>query len=187
MPTVADIPSFLLSAPRDISDAEVISAPAAYCASLQERRPFSRRRRARQFVRATVGFQNPEVFLKLLPTDIAGMSIRNASEPIPLLPLFLDGPLAVSASSISPPSIHIGWVARGGHPQPRIHDMRHTFICRALLHGQQENQVDHVVDAIATYVGHTKVSDTYWYVSATPELMGIASGRFSRFSSGDCR
>jgi integrase len=80
----------------------------------------------------------------------------------------------------------LGWVARGGHPQPRIHDMRHTFICRALLRGQQENQVDHVVDAIATYVGHTKVSDTYWYVSATPELMGIASGRFARFSSGDC-
>jgi integrase len=65
--------------------------------------------------------------------------------------------------------------------------MRHTFICRALLRGQQENQVDHVVDAIATYVGHTKVSDTYWYLSATPELMDIASGRFSRFSSGDCR
>ena len=81
----------------------------------------------------------------------------------------------------------LGWVARGGHPQPRIHDLRHTFICRALLRGQQDSQVDHVVDAIATYVGHAKVSDTYWYVSATPELMGIASERFCRFSSGDCR
>jgi len=81
----------------------------------------------------------------------------------------------------------LGWVARGGHPQPRIHDLRHTFICRALLRGQQENQVDHVVDVISTYVGHAKVSDTYWYVSAIPELMGIASERFSRFSSGECR
>jgi len=81
----------------------------------------------------------------------------------------------------------LGWVARGGHPQPRIHDLRHTFICRALLRGQQDNRVDHVADAIATYVGHAKVSDTYWYVSATPELMGIASERFCRFSSGDCR
>jgi integrase len=81
----------------------------------------------------------------------------------------------------------LGWVARGGHPQPRIHDLRHTFICRALLRGQQDDQVHHVVDAIATYVGHAKVSDTYWYLSATPELMGIASRRFSRFSSGgDC-
>jgi integrase len=81
----------------------------------------------------------------------------------------------------------MGWGARGGHPQPRIHDLRHTFICRALLRGQQDNQIDHVADAIATYVGHAKVSDTYWYLSATPELMGIASERFSRFSSGDHR
>ena len=81
----------------------------------------------------------------------------------------------------------LGWVARGGHPQPRIHDLRHTFICRALLRGQQQNQLDHVADAIATYVGHAKVSDTYWYVTAIPELMGIASERFSRFSSGECR
>jgi len=81
----------------------------------------------------------------------------------------------------------LDWVARGSNPQPRIHDLRHTFICRALLRGQQENQLDHVADAIATYVGHAKVSDTYWYVTAIPELMGIASERFSRFSSGECR
>jgi len=77
----------------------------------------------------------------------------------------------------------LAWVARGGHPQPRIHDLRHTFICRALLRGQQENRLDHVADAIATYVGHVKVSDTYWYLTAIPELMGIASDRFSRFPS----
>ncbi len=78
----------------------------------------------------------------------------------------------------------LGWIARGGHSQPRIHDLRHTFICRALLRGQQDNQIDHVTDAIATYVGHAKVSDTYWYVSATPELMSAASQQFSCFSSG---
>jgi len=78
----------------------------------------------------------------------------------------------------------LGWVARGGHTHPRIHDLRHTFICRALLRGQQDNQIDRVADAISTYVGHAKVSDTYWYISATPELMSIASQRFSIFSSG---
>jgi integrase len=81
----------------------------------------------------------------------------------------------------------LGWVARGGHAQPRIHDLRHTFICQALLRGRQDNQIDHVADAISTYVGHAKVSDTYWYISATPELMSGASQRFSRFSSGDCQ
>ncbi|HYV30130.1 MAG TPA: tyrosine-type recombinase/integrase [Candidatus Binatia bacterium] len=81
----------------------------------------------------------------------------------------------------------LGWVARGGHAHPRIHDLRHTFICQALLRGQRDNQIDHVADAISTYVGHAKVSDTYWYISATPELMSEASQRFSRFSSGGCR
>ena len=81
----------------------------------------------------------------------------------------------------------LGWVARGGHAQPRIHDLRHTFICQALLRGQQDNQIDHVADAISTYVGHAKVSDTYWYISATPELMSGASQRFSCFSSGGCQ
>jgi integrase len=78
----------------------------------------------------------------------------------------------------------LGWVARGGHPQPRIHDLRHTFICQALLRGQRDNQIDHVVEAISTYVGHAKVSDTYWYISATPALMSEASQRFDLFSTG---
>ena len=78
----------------------------------------------------------------------------------------------------------LGWVARGSHPKPRIHDLRHTFICQALLRGQQGNQLDRVADAISTYVGHAKVSDTYWYISATPALMNEASQRFCRFWSG---
>ena len=119
----------------------------------------------------------------------------NATADIPLQPGLRKFFLTPTGRSLPSRTVHhtfdvlrrgLGWIARGGHAQPRIHDLRHTFICRALLRGQEENQVDHVADAIATYVGHAKVSDTYWYVSATPELMGIASGRFSRFSSGDC-
>jgi integrase len=78
----------------------------------------------------------------------------------------------------------LGWVARGSHPQPRIHDLRHTFICLALLRGQQGSHLDRVANVISTYVGHAKVSDTYWYISATPALMSEASQRFSRFCSG---
>ena len=26
--------------------------------------------------------------------------------------------------------------------------------------------------ALSTYLGHVKVSDTYWYLTAVPELMG---------------
>jgi integrase len=80
------------------------------------------------------------------------------------------------------------WVARGGHASPRLHDLRHTFICHALLRSYQQRQpINNVIDAISTYVGHAKVSDTYWYVTATPELMAVAAQRFSQFAEGGTR
>ena len=79
----------------------------------------------------------------------------------------------------------LGWRARGGHPHPRLHDLRHTFICRALLRSQQDAvPADSIVDTIATYVGHAKVSDTYWYLSATPELLSAAAIRFTPLAEG---
>lgn len=32
--------------------------------------------------------------------------------------------------------------------------------------------------ALSTYVGHAKVTSTYWYLQAVPELMAIAAQRF---------
>ena len=82
----------------------------------------------------------------------------------------------------------LGWIARGGHPSPRIHDFRHTFICRSLLESYRRNQSpDHIIDALSTYVGHVKVSDTYWYLTATPELMAVAAERFAQFVEGGVR
>jgi len=79
----------------------------------------------------------------------------------------------------------LGWVSRGGHKAPRIHDLRHTFICRSLLRSYRHNRpVDKMIDALSTYVGHAKVSDTYWYLTATPELMAIAAKRFARHVEG---
>lgn len=83
---------------------------------------------------------------------------------------------------------HLGWIARGCHAAVRIHDLRHTFICRSLLDCYHRNQLpDHIVDTLSTYVGHAKVTDTYWYVSATPELMAFAAQRFTRFIKGGKR
>jgi hypothetical protein len=36
--------------------------------------------------------------------------------------------------------------------------------------------------ALATYLGHAKVTDTFWYLSAIPELMAITAQRFERFA-----
>jgi integrase len=80
------------------------------------------------------------------------------------------------------------WQARGGHPAPRIHDLRHRFICRRLQRWYSEGKdVDQHILALSTYVGHVKVTDTYWYVTATPELMAAAVRRSQRRAIGGAR
>jgi integrase len=77
------------------------------------------------------------------------------------------------------------WRARGGHPAPRIHDLRHSFICHRLEDWYAQGlDIDRSILALSTYVGHAKVPDTYWYVTATPELLAIAAQRFTRGSGG---
>lgn len=75
------------------------------------------------------------------------------------------------------------WTARGDHPHPRIHDLRHSFICRRLQQWHRQGiNVDHTMAALSTYVGHVKVTDTYWYLTGIPELMSIVGRKFERFA-----
>jgi integrase len=74
----------------------------------------------------------------------------------------------------------LGWIGRGDYPFPRIHDLRHSYVCCALVRAyQQQQRVDHVIDILSTYVGHSSVSNTYWYVTAIPELLALAGQRFA--------
>ena len=80
----------------------------------------------------------------------------------------------------------LGWTAQGRARRPRIHDLRHTFAVRRLLRWYEDGvDVDHRILALSTYLGHAKVTDTYWYLSALPELMAITSRRFERFARQD--
>jgi integrase len=56
--------------------------------------------------------------------------------------------------------------------KPRIHDLRHTFAVRSLEQCRHDRDAvaRHVV-ALSTYLGHAHVTDTYWYLQATPILM----------------
>jgi integrase len=72
----------------------------------------------------------------------------------------------------------LGWDNMPGH-RPRLYDLRHTFTCNRLLGWYQEGvDVDSAMPLLATYLGHTKVTDTYWYLTAIPALMAIVSERF---------
>jgi integrase len=76
----------------------------------------------------------------------------------------------------------LDWANRGTHAAPRLHDLRHTFAVRRLVRWHREGtDVDQMMLALSTYLGHTKISHTYWYLSAVPELMALAGGKFERF------
>jgi integrase len=79
----------------------------------------------------------------------------------------------------------LGWRARGGHSAPRIQDLRHRFICHRLQRWYAEGKdIDQHILSLSTFVGHVKVTDTYWYVTATPELMAAAARRYHRRVAG---
>lgn len=74
-----------------------------------------------------------------------------------------------------------GWRSRGGLRYPRIHDIRHTVATRRLERWYRAGaDIDRGMLALSTYLGHTKVTDSYWYVTATPELMALAARRAER-------
>ncbi len=77
----------------------------------------------------------------------------------------------------------LGWVNRGAHHAPRIHDLRHSFaVRRVILWHQQGTDIDQAMLALSTYLGHVKISSTYWYLTAVPELMALAAEKFQRFA-----
>jgi len=68
---------------------------------------------------------------------------------------------------------------------PRIHDLRHSFVCRRILRWYQEGvNVDNRMIALTTYLGHVKPSDTYWYLTAVPKLMEVVNQKFAHFAQG---
>lgn len=65
---------------------------------------------------------------------------------------------------------------------PRLHDFRHRFAVATLLGWYRSGQdVERRLPVLSTYLGHTHVSDTYWYLSACPELMGLAIKRLEQY------
>jgi len=62
--------------------------------------------------------------------------------------------------------------------RPRVHDLRHGFAVRTLVNWQRsEMSIDRHLATLSGYLGHVAPSDTYWYLSAIPELMELAASR----------
>lgn len=63
---------------------------------------------------------------------------------------------------------------------PRIHDLRHSLAVRTILEWQRAGvSIDAHIGALSAYLGHVAPADTYWYLTASPELMQLAARRLS--------
>jgi integrase len=68
---------------------------------------------------------------------------------------------------------------------PRIHDLRHTFAVRALESSPTGRQrIGQHMLALATYLGHVNIDATYWYLTATPDLLRDIAEVAERFAQG---
>ncbi len=72
--------------------------------------------------------------------------------------------------------------------RPRIHDLRHTFATRALeTCPEGRDSIGRHMLALSTYLGHANISDTYWYLEATPTLMRDIANSCESFIQGGAR
>lgn len=65
--------------------------------------------------------------------------------------------------------------------RPHLHDLRHRFAMKTIMQWYRDGQdAERRLPVLSAYLGHTEPRDTYWYLSACPELMGLARERLER-------
>jgi len=72
------------------------------------------------------------------------------------------------------------------HFRPSLHSLRHTFAVRALeTCPEGRDQIGRHTVALSSYLGHYKVTATYWYLEATPSLLDDIADACERFVTGE--
>jgi len=118
-------------------------------------------RRARQWRRRTV---SSYVFVSSRGTRLDGGDIRRTFYTL---------------------SRQIGLRGPSDHHGPRLHDLRHRFAVTTLVRWYRAGEdAERRLPLLSAYLGHVHVSDTYWYLSAWPELMREAMARLERCWKG---
>lgn len=113
--------------------------------------------------------------------------VRDRHVPRPTSDAFflLDGGRAVTLrrteTALQRVRQRLGWEAWSNRPRLRLYDLRHRFACERLERWHVIGRdVNALLPALATYLGHVKVTDTYWYLTGVPSLLAICAQRFER-------
>ena len=95
---------------------------------------------------------------------------------------------------------HCDIAPRSAACRPRIHDVRHGFAVNTIIDGYRAGEsgagesgagapgtdaLGGRLAILSTYLGHVDPAATYWYLSAAPELLGLAGDRLERHLGGD--
>lgn len=65
---------------------------------------------------------------------------------------------------------------------PHLHGLRHTFAVNTLIDAHRAGVDVHArIGTLATYLGHVSPASTYWYLTASPELLDLTADRVEAF------
>ena len=77
---------------------------------------------------------------------------------------------------------------RPGQRRPTLHSFRHTFAVNKLKQWYETGaDARALLPNLSVYLGHLNPASTYWYLTATPELLGAASQLFENYAEGGCQ
>jgi integrase len=124
----------------------------------------------------------------LHPSTVAALSAyagrRDQLCPRPRHPAFF---VSVAGTRVLYCNFHLGWLdlvrraglePRSARCRPRPHDVRHSFAVRTLLGWYRDGlDVGAHMPLLSTYLGHVHPANTYWYLSAAPELLSLVAAR----------
>jgi integrase len=78
-----------------------------------------------------------------------------------------------------------GLKPRSARCRPTLHGLRHSFAVRTLLEWYRAGvEIQPRLPLLSTYLGHVHPKDSYWYLTAAPELLTLAAGRLERSQGG---
>jgi len=79
----------------------------------------------------------------------------------------------------------LGLPPRLGRARPTPHSLRHAFAVKALeTCPDGRDAITKQTLALSTYLGHSKVAHTHWYLEAVPDLMRDIADRAEQFAVG---
>jgi integrase len=135
--------------------------------------------RGSKFAKSRMIPVNPGVSRRLAAYDLAARSLGKRrggrffawTGGAPVSIRWMEYALQVTRDSILPEGAET-W----GRRPPRLYDFRHTRASRTIESWLVAGlDVDELMPALSAYLGHTRVEDTYWYLSSTPELLALAA------------